>query len=173
MHASKWTNWTIELSDRLQFTTSTLNWKQQFQFRDPYHVQYGVHAEARPASIRPTKKPARFTRLVVKATARHRASKSPWSRALTRRPVAELGRGKGSLHALLPPQPGWRRVVVKARIARHGTADLAAARSHQHYIMRDGVTRDGGPGQLYDREHDSVDGGDFLEARNATPISSG
>ncbi|NJO24178.1 MAG: DUF3363 domain-containing protein, partial [Sphingomonadales bacterium] len=38
-----------------------------------------------------------------------------------------------------------------------------AARTHQHYIMRDGVTREGGPGQLYDREHDVADGGDFLE----------
>ena len=54
-------------------------------------------------------------------------------------------------------------MIVKARIARHGTSDLAAARTHQHYIMRDGVTRDGGPGQLYDREHDVADGGDFLE----------
>ena len=63
--------------------------------------------------------------------------------------------------------------MVKARIARHGTADLAAARSHQHYIQRDGVTREGGPGQLYDREHDGVDGGDFLDGQNVTPISSG
>lgn len=107
-------------------------------------------------------KPARFTRLVIKTATRQRASKTPWSNALTRRPVAELGRGKGSLHALLPPKPGWRRVVVKARIARHGTTDLGAARSHQYYIMRDGVTREGGPGQLYDREREDVDGGDFL-----------
>jgi type IV secretory pathway VirD2 relaxase len=107
-------------------------------------------------------KSARFTRLVVKTAARHRASKAPWATALTRRPVAELGRGKGSLHALLPPQPGWRRVVVKARIARHGTSDLGAARTHQHYIQRDGVTRDGGPGALYDHERDIVDGGAFL-----------
>ncbi|KAB2849109.1 MAG: DUF3363 domain-containing protein [Hyphomicrobiaceae bacterium] len=101
--------------------------------------------------------------MVVKATTRHRAAKSPWANALTRRPVAELGRGKGALYGLTPPPPGWRRVIVKARIARHGTSDLAAARTHQHYIMRDGVTRDGGAGQLYDREHDVAEGGDFLE----------
>jgi type IV secretory pathway VirD2 relaxase len=101
--------------------------------------------------------------MVVKATTRHRAPKSPWATALTRRPVAELGRGKGALYGLTPPPPGWRRVIVKARIARHGTSDLAAARTHQHYIMRDGVTREGGPGQLYDREHDVAEGGDFLE----------
>jgi type IV secretory pathway VirD2 relaxase len=101
--------------------------------------------------------------MVVKATTRHRAPKSPWATALTRRSVAELGRGKGALYGLTPPPPGWRRVIVKARIARHGTSDLAAARTHQHYIMRDGVTREGGPGQLYDREHDVAEGGDFLE----------
>jgi type IV secretory pathway VirD2 relaxase len=109
---------------------------------------------------------ARLTRRVVKAAMRRRASKSPWAYALTRRPVAELGRGKGALYGLTPPPPGWRRVIVKARIARHGTSDLAAARSHQHYIMRDGVTRAGGPGQLYDRERDVADGGDFLERQN-------
>jgi type IV secretory pathway VirD2 relaxase len=108
-------------------------------------------------------KSGRLSRMVVKATTRHRAPKSPWANALTRRPVAELGRGKGALYGLTPPPPGWRRVIVKARIARHGTSDLAAARTHQHYIMRDGVTRDGGPGQLYDREHDVAEGGDFLE----------
>jgi type IV secretory pathway VirD2 relaxase len=101
--------------------------------------------------------------MVVKAATRQRAPKSHWANALTRRPVAELGRGKGALYGLTPPSPGWRRVIVKARIARHGTSDLAAARSHQHYIMRDGVTRDGGTGQLYDREHDAADGSDFLE----------
>lgn len=108
-------------------------------------------------------KSGRVTRLVVKATTRQRSPKSPWANALTKRPVAELGRGKGALYGLTPPPQGWRRVIVKARIARHGTSDLAAARSHQHYIMRDGVTAEGGPGQLYDREIDVAEGGDFLE----------
>jgi type IV secretory pathway VirD2 relaxase len=116
----------------------------------------------KPRSRRETKS-GRLTRMVVKAAVRQRAHKSPWANALTRRPVAELGRGKGALYGLTPPQRGWRRVTVKARIARHGTSDLAAARTHQHYIMRDGVTREGGTGQLYDREHDVADGGDFLE----------
>ena len=108
-------------------------------------------------------KSGRLTRMVVKTAMRQRAHKSPWATALTRRPVAELGRGKGALYGLTPPPRGWRRVTLKARIARHGTSDLAAARTHQHYIMRDGVTREGGAGQLYDREHDVADGGDFLE----------
>ncbi len=109
----------------------------------------------------------RVTRMVVKAAKRQRAARPPWANALTKRPVAELGRGKGAFYGLSPPQPGWRRVIVKARIARHGTSDLAAARAHQHYIMRDGVTRDGGSGQLYDRERDTIDAGDFLDSQKS------
>ena len=105
----------------------------------------------------------RVTRLVAKAAARRGKPKSPWANALTKRPVAELARGKGALYALNPPPAGWRRVVVKVRIARHGTTNFGAARAHQHYLARDGVTRDGGPGSLYDREHDVIDGGSFLE----------
>ncbi len=108
-------------------------------------------------------KDGRLTRIVVKAASRNRAPKSPWANALTRRPVNQLARGKGALYGLTPAPVGWRRVIVKARIARHGTSDLGAARAHLHYIQRDGVTRAGGPGQLYDREHNAADGGGFLE----------
>lgn len=59
-------------------------------------------------------------------------------------------------------RPGMRRVIVKARIARHATSDLGAARPHQSYILRDGVTRDGQPGQLYDKDRDDADGSGFL-----------
>ena len=112
---------------------------------------------------RTVEKDGRLTRIVVKAASRNRAPKSPWANALTRRPVIQLARGKGALYGLTPAPAGWRRVIVKARIARHGTSDLGAARAHLHYIQRDGVTRAGGPGQLYDREHDEADGGGFLE----------
>lgn len=108
-------------------------------------------------------KDGRLTRVVVKAASRNRAPKSPWANALTRRPVNQLARGKGALYGLTPAPAGWRRVIVKARIARHGASDLGAARAHLHYIQRDGVTRAGGPGQLYDREHDAADSGGFLE----------
>ncbi len=108
-------------------------------------------------------KDGRLTRIVVKAASRNRAPKSPWASALTRRPVNQLARGKGALYGLTPAPAGWRRVIVKARIARHGTSDLGAARAHLHYVQRDGVTRAGGPGQLYDREHDEADGSAFLD----------
>ena len=60
-------------------------------------------------------------------------------------------------------QPGRRRVIVKARFTRIKNGDLGAAHAHLRYIQRDGVTREGEPGELYDRDKDRVDGKAFLE----------
>jgi type IV secretory pathway VirD2 relaxase len=62
--------------------------------------------------------------------------------------------------------PGSRRVIVKARYTRILNGDLGAAQAHMKYIVRDGVTREGAPGRLYDANGDDVDGGAFL-ARSA------
>ncbi|MEQ8393689.1 MAG: relaxase/mobilization nuclease RlxS [Gammaproteobacteria bacterium] len=56
-----------------------------------------------------------------------------------------------------------RRVVVKSRIVKLQGRGLKAARLHLRYIQRDGVTREGLPGELYDAEHDRADGRAFLE----------
>ncbi|HVJ01860.1 MAG TPA: relaxase/mobilization nuclease RlxS [Sphingomonas sp.] len=56
-----------------------------------------------------------------------------------------------------------RRAVVKTRLVRLGAKGLPAARAHLRYIQRDGVTRDGEPGQLYARDADRADGKAFLE----------
>jgi type IV secretory pathway VirD2 relaxase len=56
-----------------------------------------------------------------------------------------------------------RRVVVKTRIAKMAGKGLGAARLHLRYIQRDGVTREGSPGELYDAESDRADGKAFLE----------
>ena len=60
-------------------------------------------------------------------------------------------------------QPGRRRVVIKARFTKTKNGDLGAARAHLRYIQRDGVTREGKPGELYGRDNDHVDGKSFLE----------
>lgn len=60
-------------------------------------------------------------------------------------------------------QPGRRRVIIKARFTRIKNSDLDAARAHLRYIQRDGVTREGEPGELYGRDSDRVDGKAFLE----------
>jgi type IV secretory pathway VirD2 relaxase len=56
-----------------------------------------------------------------------------------------------------------RRVVVKTRLARLGAKGLGVARAHLRYIQRDGVTREGDPGQLYSADKDVADGKAFLE----------
>lgn len=46
--------------------------------------------------------------------------------------------------------PGTRRVVVRARYVRLSKSNLGPAHAHLRYILRDGTTREGLPGQLYD-----------------------
>jgi type IV secretory pathway VirD2 relaxase len=56
-----------------------------------------------------------------------------------------------------------RRVVTKSRFTKLAGKGLGAAKAHLRYIQRDGVTREGEPGQLYSAERDRVDGKEFLE----------
>lgn len=56
-----------------------------------------------------------------------------------------------------------RRVVIKSRIVKLAGTGSAGARAHLRYLQRDGVTRDGQPGQLYGAESDRVDGRTFLD----------
>lgn len=56
-----------------------------------------------------------------------------------------------------------RRAIVKTRIVKIGKGGLKAARTHLRYIQRDGVTREGLPGELYDSDNDRADGKAFLQ----------
>lgn len=56
-----------------------------------------------------------------------------------------------------------RRVIVKARIVKLAGGGLGAAAAHLRYVQRDGVTREGAPGRLYDAGDDHADGKAFLE----------
>ncbi|MGK2912326.1 MAG: relaxase/mobilization nuclease RlxS [Sphingobium sp.] len=56
-----------------------------------------------------------------------------------------------------------RRAVVKASLIRLQGKAGQAARAHMRYIQRDGVTREGLPGELYGQETDRADGDDFLK----------
>jgi len=56
-----------------------------------------------------------------------------------------------------------RRAVVKASLIRLGGKAGQAARAHMRYIQRDGVTREGLPGELYGPESDRADGDEFLK----------
>ena len=78
-----------------------------------------------------------------------------------------MGTGVRAASGLIAP--GSRRVIVKVRYTRIVGGDLGAARAHLKYIQRDGVTREGAAGHLYDREHDQVDGGAFLDRSETDP----
>lgn len=85
----------------------------------------------------------------------HRASTFTGSR---------IGRGyaQGTVSAG-PRSTGQRRVVIKARIVRIKAGDTGAVRAHLRYVQRDGVTREGNPGELYDEGHDRTDARAFAE----------
>ncbi len=74
-----------------------------------------------------------------------------------------FGRGRAaSLGALRGLTSKSRGAVVKARVIRHGpkAAPLAA---HVSYLRRDGVTRDGAPGKMFDAAGDAADARAFAE----------
>lgn len=60
--------------------------------------------------------------------------------------------------------PQARRVIIKARLVVLKQAGTRSTQKHLRYIERDGVTRDGGRGQLYGTRTDLADGRAF-EAR--------
>ncbi|SLJ91218.1 relaxase/mobilization nuclease RlxS [Novosphingobium mathurense] len=56
-----------------------------------------------------------------------------------------------------------RRCIVKIRPVGLGGKGMGGAKAHLRYIQRDGVTREGEPGQLYSADKDVADGKAFLE----------
>ena len=80
---------------------------------------------------------------------------------------SRIGRGSGIGRVLVSRDRyaalRARRVIIKSRIVKLGGKGLAAAKAHLRYIQRDGVTRDGRPGQLYDAAGEGADGKAFLE----------
>ncbi|MGN6121579.1 MAG: DUF3363 domain-containing protein, partial [Sphingomonas oligoaromativorans] len=80
---------------------------------------------------------------------------------------SRIGRG-ASIGRLLSSRDRFaglraRRAIVKTRLVRLGVKGLPGARAHLRYIQRDGVTREGGPGELYGRDLDQADGKAFLD----------
>ena len=74
------------------------------------------------------------------------------------------GGGRGTSAAMRRGRvTGRRRVIVKTRIVKLQGKGIGAAKAHLKYIQRDGVTREGEPGQLYDATSDEANGKEFLE----------
>lgn len=112
--------------------------------------------------------PTRLTTQVARAAGRAGA------RALRHRghiaPAAlARGMGTGTRAAAGLIAPGSRRVVVRARYSRIVAGDLGTARAHLKYIQRDGVSREGQPGDLYDARGDAVDVSAFLARSKDDP----
>ena len=77
-----------------------------------------------------------------------------------------FGRGRSaSIRAARGLNARTRLVTVKARVVRHGTRTAPLA-THVAYLQRDGVTKDGASGRLFNAENDEADGRTFAERCN-------
>lgn len=126
--------------------------------------------EFRPKVGKPRSRPPqqRFIRQVLKAAEKHAAG---GVRRIARGSGAKrttggrrMYRGGGAAMRLqqMRVRPGQRRVVVKARIVRHGPT-RSTLQAHLKYLKRDGVTHDDSPGRLFNAASDDVDEGGFIE----------
>lgn len=111
---------------------------------------------------KPSSKNQRYLNRVIKTMrqATHSSARSGRSNFVGSR--SARGYTNGTTLATRSFQPGRRRVVIKARFTRFTSGSIIAARAHLRYIQRDGVTRDGEPGELYGPETDRADGRAFL-----------
>ena len=93
-----------------------------------------------------------------------RAGHTPLHQGKGRTGTGHFGRGR---HAALGLRrsPVQRRVVIKARVVRHGGARFRSAPLARHisYLERDGVTKDGSHGQMFDVASDQADGDSFAD----------
>jgi type IV secretory pathway VirD2 relaxase len=80
------------------------------------------------------------------------------------RPGARLGRGHVAARFTgHTAQPGSRRVAIKTRLVNLKRAGSRSTTTHLRYIEREGVGRDGEPGQAYGPTTDSADWTAFEE----------
>ena len=83
---------------------------------------------------------------------------------------SRIGRGAGAGRVLAGASYDalrGRRVIIKSRFVRIKAKGLQGARMHLRYIQRDGVTREGQPGELYSADQDQTDGAAFLKRGEA------
>jgi type IV secretory pathway VirD2 relaxase len=113
---------------------------------------------------RTTRMRSRYLRRALKAAETAGGTHARSGRA-SRFTGTRIGRGgaHGALAATRRHTAGQRRVVIKTRVVRMKGGNVGAARAHLRYLQRDGVTRQGVPGHLYDARGDQADGKAFLE----------
>src|SRR6201999_2308633 len=114
----------------------------------------------RPGRIRSTRAPRAKPFLAQALQAAQKAGGLP--RGGQRR-GSTFGRGRAaSLAASRLLNNRARGAIVKARVVRRMRSP-GALRAHIGYLQRDGVTRDGSPGKLFDAAGDDADGRAFVE----------
>ncbi|PWB83458.1 MAG: type VI secretion protein [Methylocystaceae bacterium] len=119
---------------------------------DDIHIRPGRVRSTNPRGVKSFV--ARVLAATQKAGGLHRGARGK---------AGSFGRGRAaSLLAIRGLTSKSRSVVVKARVVRHRvkSAPLAA---HLFYLRRDGVTRDGSPGKMFDVGGDEADARDFAE----------
>src|SRR2546430_1008952 len=76
--------------------------------------------------------------------------------------AGNCGRGRAASLSASRLTDSSRRVVVKARVVRH-RVNRAPLSAHLTYLRREGVTKDGAAGRMFDAERDSTDHRAFAE----------
>jgi type IV secretory pathway VirD2 relaxase len=120
---------------------------------DDFHIKFGRPRDSARAGARRIKS---FVGQVTAAAKKAGHVGKGWGPSRGGGPRAGRGAGAALARARHKMQ---RRVLVKARVIRHqGTRFRAAPLSrHIAYLERDGVTRDGGAGRLFDAAGEDVD----------------
>src|SRR5687767_2714351 len=115
-----------------------------------------------PPRARGQAKTPGFIQRVVTAT--HKAGKLPGKGRAGARPGSRLGRGHvASRIAGGALSSRSRRVIIKSRLVILKKASPRSTAAHLRYIARDGVTREGEPGKLYNQTMDEVSPREFEE----------
>jgi type IV secretory pathway VirD2 relaxase len=116
----------------------------------------------RPGRIRQSKSPRARTFIAQALRAAERAG-GVHPRSGRRTTTSTFGRGRAaSLAADRRLTARGRGAMVKARVVRHGPK-RAPLGAHLAYLQRDGVTRDGSPGRMFDATSDDADPKAFAE----------
>ncbi|TYO61403.1 DUF3363 domain-containing protein [Bradyrhizobium hipponense] len=119
---------------------------------DDFRIRPGRIRSSRPARTKPFL--AQALKAAQKAGGLSRGGRSYGS---------TFGRGRAaSLAATRLLNNRARSAIVKARVVRRMRSP-GALRAHIGYLQRDGVTRDGAPGKLFDAAGDEADGRAFAE----------
>ena len=115
-----------------------------------------------PPKARGRSSTAKFVGRVLKAASKAGRTISNSLQTSRSHPGAKFGRGHVAASlASRSLGPRSRRVVVKTRLVNLKDASPRPTQKHLRYIERDGVTREGGRGQLYGPHTDEADADEF------------